>query len=48
LLAIMAAALRVAKSHSAATSGAISPNSESAVAPISPHHRPSGSKHLRT
>jgi hypothetical protein len=48
LLAIMAAALRVAKSRSAATPSGISPNSESSVAPISPHHPPSGSKHLRT
>jgi hypothetical protein len=48
LLAIMAAALRVAKSRSAATPSGISPSSESSVAPISPHHPPSGSKHLRT
>jgi hypothetical protein len=48
LLAIMAAALRVAKSHDAAAPRGISPSSESSVAPMSPHHRPSGSKHLRT
>ena len=48
LLAIMAAELRVAKSHNAATPSGISPNSESSVAPISPSHSPSGSKHVRT
>jgi hypothetical protein len=48
LLAIMAAALRVAKSRSAATPSGISPNSESSVAPISPSHSHSGSKHVRT
>ena len=48
LLAIMAAALRVAKSRSAATPSGIYPNSESSVAPISPSHSPSGSKHVRT
>lgn len=48
-LAIMAAALRVAKSHSAvgATSG-ISPTSEAAIAPITPSSPHSGPKHLRT
>jgi hypothetical protein len=47
LLAIMAAALRVAKSHNVAAPRGVSPSSESVTAPISPHHRPSGSKHLR-
>jgi hypothetical protein len=48
LLAIMAAALRVAKSHSAATPSGISPNSGTPVAPITPKLVPSGAKHLRT
>jgi hypothetical protein len=48
LLAIMAASLRVAKIHNATSSGGISPSPESNVAPISPHHRSSGSKQVRT
>ena len=47
LLAIMAAALRVAKSHGAAAPSGISPNPGSDSAPISPHARFSGSKHLK-
>ena len=47
LLAIMAAALRVAKSHNAAGPSGISPSSESHVAPLSPSHPPSTAKHLR-
>ncbi len=47
LLAIMAAALRVAKSHSAAAPGGISPNISPDSAPISPPNRPSGSKRLK-
>ena len=48
LLAIMAAELRVAKSRNGATPSGISPNSESSVAPLSPHYSLSGSKHLKT
>jgi len=48
LLAIMAAALRVAKSHSAATPSGISPSSESSVAPISPQNRTCGSKRCKS
>jgi hypothetical protein len=48
LLAIMAASLRVAKSHNVPAASGISPNSEANVASISPHHRSSGSKPLRT
>ncbi|MGD0500881.1 MAG: hypothetical protein ABSC23_20905 [Bryobacteraceae bacterium] len=45
LLAIMAAALRVAKSHSAAASSEISPNIGSVAAPNAPFHRTFESKH---
>lgn len=48
LLAIMAAALRVAKSHDSVSPSEISPTAESNVAPISPHHRVSGPKPVRT
>jgi hypothetical protein len=48
LLAIMAAALRVAKSHNSVNPSGISPSSESNVAPISPNHPHLGSKHVRT
>ncbi len=48
LLAIMAAALRVAKSHSAAAPSGISPTSASAPAPTSPPQTGSGSKRCKT
>lgn len=48
LLAIMAAALRVAKSHDAAVSGGISPSCGSSSAGIAPLHRISGSKRCKT
>jgi len=48
LLAIMAAALRVAKTHAAAISGGISASDGSISAPISPLHRTSGSKRCKT
>lgn len=44
LLAIMAAALRVAKSHDAAAASGISPNEVSISASIAPINRTSGSK----
>jgi hypothetical protein len=47
LLAIMAAALRVAKSHGAAVPSGISPSPGSDVAPIGPQNRPSGSKRYK-
>jgi hypothetical protein len=47
LLAIMAAALRVAKSHGATVSSEISPNSGAGVAPIGPQNRTSGSKRCK-
>jgi hypothetical protein len=47
LLAIMAAALRVAKFHSAAAPGGISPTVASGSAQISPHNRISGSKRCK-
>ena len=47
LLAIMAAALRVAKSHGAVASGEVSPNSGAGSAPITPQTRPSGSKRCK-
>lgn len=47
LLAIMAAALRVAKSHGAAATSGISPNPGSVAAPIAPQNRPSGSKRYK-
>jgi len=48
LLAIMAAALRVAKSHVVAVSSGISPSPVSVSAPIPPHNRTSGSKRCKT
>ena len=48
LLAIMAAALRVAKSHAAAVSGGKSPSGGSISAPIAPQHRNAGSKRCKT
>ena len=48
LLAIMAAALRVAKSSAAAVSSAISPTAVCTSAPIAPQHRTSGSKRCKT
>jgi hypothetical protein len=47
LLAIMAAALRVAKSHNVAASSAISPNASSDSAPLAPSHRSSGSRRCK-
>jgi hypothetical protein len=47
LLAIMAAALRVAKSHGATIPSGISPNPGAAVAPLGPHNRTSGSKRCK-
>ncbi len=47
LLAIMAAALRIAKSHSPAHASGISPNPTSSSAPISPGNRSSGSKRCK-
>ena len=47
LLAIMAAALRVAKVHSTAVPSGISPNISSVSAPIPPDHRTSGSKRCK-
>jgi hypothetical protein len=47
VLAIMAAALRVAKSHSQAAPSGISPNINSASAPIPPQNRTSGSKRCK-
>ncbi len=44
LLAIMAAALRVAKCHSVAVSSEISPSSGSGAAPNAPLHRSAGPK----
>jgi hypothetical protein len=48
LLAIMAAALRVAKSHAVGSSSGISPSPGSGAAPESPQDRAFGSKRLRT
>jgi hypothetical protein len=48
LLAIMAAALRVAKSHGTANSGGISPTLGASSAPIAPPNRSSGSKRCKT
>lgn len=45
LLAIMAAALRVAQSHNARASSGISPTNDSRCASIAPHSRPSSPKH---
>ena len=47
MLAIMAAALRVAKGRNPAKSGVISPNSDLIPAPIAPHHRNSSAKRLK-
>jgi hypothetical protein len=47
LLAIMAAALRVAKYHSVSAPGGISPTVASTPAHISPHNRISGSKRCK-
>ena len=47
LLAIMAAALRVAKHHATAHSGGISPNSELVPAPIAPQNRPPSPKRCK-
>ena len=47
LLAIMAAALRVAKSHSTTAPSGISPNVSSVAAPIPPHNRSFGSKRCK-
>jgi len=44
LLAIMAAALRVAKSHNSELSSEISPNVQHSPALIAPHHQHSGPK----
>jgi hypothetical protein len=48
LLAIMAAALRVAKSAPAAGAGGISPSSSTANAPIAPPDRSSSTKRCKT
>ena len=47
LLAIMAAALRVANNHTSADSSAITPTSASGSAPIAPQNRTSGSKRCK-
>jgi hypothetical protein len=47
LLAIMAAALRVAKGRYPAHSGEISPNPDLVSAPLPPHHRHSSSKRCK-
>jgi hypothetical protein len=47
MLAIMAAALRIAKSHDAAASSALSPNQSPVSASIPPHSRPAGSKRCK-
>jgi hypothetical protein len=48
LLAIMAAALRVAKFHNSVVSSGITPTSVSGSAPLAPLHRNSGSKRCKT
>jgi hypothetical protein len=48
LLAIMAAALRVALPHAAASSSGISPNAIPDVAPIAPHSRTAPPKRCKT
>jgi hypothetical protein len=48
LLAIMAAALRVAKSHTPVLSGAISPSHSVSAAPIAPENRTCGSKRCKS
>lgn len=48
LLAIMAASLRVAKSHSGATPSGISPNTDPVSAPIAPVHHGPRSKPCKT
>lgn len=47
LLAIMAAALRVAKSHDITGLSGISPSHGSVPAPLPPHHRTSGPKRCK-
>lgn len=47
LLAIMAAALRVAKSHSAPAASGISPNADLPAAPIAPQNRHSSTKRCK-
>jgi hypothetical protein len=47
LLAIMAAALRVAKHNTALSTGGISPNSDLVSAPIAPQNRHSSSKRCK-
>jgi len=47
MLAIMAAALRVVKTHAAADPSGISPNQASVSASIAPHNLTSGSKRLK-
>ncbi len=47
LLAIMAAALRIAKSTNAVASSALSPNASPVSASIAPHSRPSGSRRCK-
>jgi hypothetical protein len=47
LLAIMAAALRVAKSHTTAVPSGISPNISSVSAPIPPYNQTFGSKNFK-
>ncbi len=47
MLAIMAAALRVAKAHSPAASSALSPNPNPVSASITPHSRTSGPKRCK-
>ena len=48
LLAIMAAALRAAKTHSALAASGISPNPSSDPAPLAPSNRICGSKRCKT
>lgn len=48
LLAIMAAALRVAQSHSAQASSGLSPSTDSRCASIAPHPRHASYKHWKT
>lgn len=48
LLAIMAASLRVAKSHSSAAASGISPNADSVSAPLAPLHHGPRSKPCKT
>jgi hypothetical protein len=48
LLAIMAAALRVANFHASVNAGEVSPTSGSDIGPISPHGHSSGLKRCKT